>query len=645
MKKQLKQDSYNKQSKRNQQLPSDLATNKAVKNFVFKKFKEELSFMFSHLLERKRCDILVSLSMATKCNMTNVKQILSHESILKTPQEVKCFSRKTSRYPQCRTRYKVRVLNSFWNQMAKLFNVISVPFQCNIINRIATTSLRYRMHRNTKIKAPRITLQTAEKQLEVIFPYLNIKEKCSKVWKPLKKLVPLKAPASLLNLTIKLDAGVKRKDWLRNFKKKASQMYKIYSQYYQSKRLNLRPLPGYEHNRPSNPPLLNKNDVRLTVLRVTKKRSAVSVVFGMEVKRKRTQTFSRISPAKLLLVPLKRLGTKALNLFFNATVVKLSGAQQDAGKESYVWSVPQIMESKRQFPKYLVPYYRKLDREGKCLVMLYISSHLQTDLRPVEMLYSTFKYIPRKYFCSSKRRIIIGPFANRTDIYIDPRNPRPPPPSLPKHEETQLNTTSKNMLTERLIPKRTNTSKTKESDDFPEDEEQTEERQKITPLEIVLFGILGLLCLAILAFTVNCILFTMKNKKSAPPQQVNTVFSRAVYTRATNATSEDQHVTVVLNGEIPTPRRHDNCLNTSENCTRTPKNPENGQIILSEEQIHLHSNAHSLESSLNGKDESCGEEVLAENEEMPSHVTIDISDNTSTSDRQSLRTNSQLQPP
>lgn len=647
MKKQLRKDSYNRQSKRDQQLPGDMATNKATRKFVFRKFKGEMLFMFSFLPEKKRCDILVSLSVSTKCNLTSTMHILSNESILKTPQEVKCFSKRTLRYPQCRTKDTMNILNGFWNQMGRLFNNISVPFQCNIIHRITTTSLKYRRQRqndDTKIKAPRITLQTAEKQLELIFPYLTIKEKCSKVWKPLKKLVPLRSPASLLNLTVKLGAGVKRKDWLRSFKKKAYQIYRIYyNHYYQSMRKRLRSAtrerPLLPNRRPSNPPSLRNNDVRLNILRVTKIRRTISVVFGMEVRRPRIHVYNRISPAKLVIIPLKRLGIKALNSFFNATVVKLSGAQPETSKEKYIWSVPQIVESKRQFPPYLMNYYRKLDRGGRCLVMLYISSHLQTDLRPVEMLYSTFKYIPRKYFCSSKRRIPISPVANRTDIYMERHHRQKPankPTSLPY-------TTNKNKILVRVNAKQTNTSR--ETEDFPEDsEDQEAEEQEITPLEIGLFAILGLLCLAILAFTINCVLFTIKKKKSAPPQQVNTEFSRAVFRRETNGTPED--VKVVLNGEPNTVENsltrhchHSNGPSTSQLCTQN--NPKTGEVALSEEEICLHSNAHSLESSLNRKDETVGEDSLTGSKEISDEVTVDISDNDNCSEHCSKRTNSQ----
>ncbi|XP_031552469.1 uncharacterized protein LOC116289663 [Actinia tenebrosa] len=646
MKKQLRKDSYTRQSKRDQQLPGDLAAKNAViRNFVFRKFKGEMLFMFSFLPEKKQCDILVSLSVSTQCNLTSVMHILSNESILRTSQQVKCFSRRPLRYPQCQTIDTMKILDGFWNQMGRLFNNISVAFQCNIINIITTTSLKYRQQRqqyNTKIKAPRITLKTAERQLELIFPYLHIKEKCSKVWKPLKKMVPFQSPASLLNLTVKLGARVKRKDWLRNIKKKAFQMYKIYyNYYYYHQPMRERPL-HYKKRRPTNPPLLNSNDVRLNVIRVTKIKRTISVVFGMEVRRPRIQIYNRISPAKLLLVPLKQLGMKGLNSFFNGTVVKLTGAQlkRETDKERYVWSVPQIMESKRQFPRYLVTYYRQLDREGKCLVMLYISSHLQTKLRPVELLYNTFKYIPRKYFCSSTRRILVSPVANRTDTYIAKPKPKSAekPSSLPKH--IKPDTTNKNKILVRVNPKQTNTSK---ENDFPEDsEEQAEEEQEITPLEIGLFAILGFLCLAILAFTVNCVLFTIKKKKSAPTQQVNTAFARAVLTRDTNGTSADEHVEVMLDNTIKNAMTK-NCIhkngpstNKSEQCRQN--NPKEGKVTLSEEEICLHSNAHGLDLSLNRENETS--DFLTDNK-ISDEVTVDISDNgNSDQSNCSQRTNS-----
>lgn len=491
------------------------------------KFKSEIVKLFTYLPHKQRCNILNDLVNVTKCDSVSIARTLVNNNIIRNPQKIKC---SFSRASKCTgSNVTEVVLEAFWNQMGKLFHVLPVPFQCSIVNKISSSSpsskrRKLRQSPVLKGKTPRITLQLVERQLEKVYPSLNITQKCSKVWTPLKKKVPLKSPASLVNITVQLTRGMRRKTWVKRLRRKAYQIYNIYYRY-TIKEQRKRPvsLVGSRHS--SGPPLLSKREVRVTVIRMTKiSRSVVAVVFALEAKKPGSSHFSKISSAKEITKAINATGNVAMRRLFDAKVLELTVAKADKGHTDSIWTGKDMVKANLLFPRYLISYYRLgIDRLARCLVMLYISSNLQRDLRPVEMYYNSQKYLPKKYFCSSTRRptltnVSVTSFymTNETEFF-----PRPKGKNRKKDNKGKINLIDK--INERMnvtisIPSSESTEDFEEEEEDGNDEEEVEQSstsRSTSPLEIGLLALLALLCVAILAFTIHCVIFALK--KRAPP--------------------------------------------------------------------------------------------------------------------------------
>lgn len=150
-------------------------------------------------------------------------------------------------------------------------------------------------------------------------------------------------------------------------------------------------------------------------------------------------------------------------------------------------SKSETLRLQMSFPKYLVRYFKSLKTEGRCYVLLQISTHINRELLLIEKQYHNMGILPKKYFCSSPSK-------------HDQR---------PKNRRPNALTTVWQFLDEFI-------RKPKLSNITPKPARNTTVIHTTRPLntmEIVLFVLLGFLCLLIMVFIANCVVFTFKTKQ------------------------------------------------------------------------------------------------------------------------------------
>ncbi|XP_032233558.2 uncharacterized protein LOC5508852 [Nematostella vectensis] len=487
------------------------ASNVSIRHVVRTRFQTEMLKLFRALPEREKCRHLTELSKSMRCNISTIVKGLQEVNIIKN-ENYQCPQRGKFQGWKCEFRNNSAFLNSFRIKLAKIFNnEITSPFQCNIVNTIASE--------HVKGARTRISLQTVEQLIGLNYPFVDVRNKCAKVWKPLKERIPLQHPAALLNITVRLHKGTSRKSWLKSLRSKARTVYNIYTQHYKKGRKQRPLIP--QRNSPSLMPQYN-TIVRMNIVRVSRFNGTIAVVLKLEVSDSRTMHFKSVTPSKAIVDALLTKKHKFLNSLFAARVIAITRAEKEQVSQPYSMTHRDITHLRKLFPEFLKHYYKRLVPLERCLVMLYISSIVQIDLRPTELVYNTFNYIPRKYFCTSRRRQAnSNPIVDRSEKYragtATPRIYHDVSPSMQA------------VPVEKPGPKSENTSDTGDtsSKDWL-DEEYVEEKKPVSVLEIVLFTVLGLLCIAILAFTVNCVIFALK-PKSTDENQPNSAFSKALF--------------------------------------------------------------------------------------------------------------------
>ncbi|XP_028396658.1 uncharacterized protein LOC114520560 [Dendronephthya gigantea] len=155
---------------------------------------------------------------------------------------------------------------------------------------------------------------------------------------------------------------------------------------------------------------------------------------------------------------------------------------------------PNSLESFRlqeSLPKYLLKFFKSMTADGRCYVLQHISSYVERDLSVVEKRYHTLGLLPRKYFCSRamnispkpkrKHRKPLAQMWKRLDKFI-----RAIPTPLPTFSTTILHAHNSTVI---------------------------RETRPFNSMEIVMFALLGFLCLLIMVFVANCVVFTFKTKQ------------------------------------------------------------------------------------------------------------------------------------
>ncbi len=157
-------------------------------------------------------------------------------------------------------------------------------------------------------------------------------------------------------------------------------------------------------------------------------------------------------------------------------------------------SKPSSLQSFRlqnSFPKYLVKFFKSMTSDGRCYILRHISSYVERELLAVEKHYHGLGLLPKKYYCSRAAKYNsrlktqrLRPLArvwDRLDKFIQ----------IVSKPTPTMSTTISQARNSTII----------------------RETRPFNSMEIVMFVLLGFLCLLIMVFVANCIVFTFKTKQ------------------------------------------------------------------------------------------------------------------------------------
>ena len=506
-------------------------------------------FLFSFLDQQKQCDILGKVARRVSCNISTTTKIASNFTTLW--KGTYCQSKPMNKQCHVDDKLKLKVHKIYLKRLAKLFTALPLPFKCLIIKSVASVS-NYDTSHQQRTNNLKITLQQAEQETEKLFTSVKLDSKCSAVAARRNHTV---MKAALVNMTVQLH-NTTQIQWIKYFKKEATQIFFEYmtnkTKMQQPSNSN-RPVQANSFSKRRGRLIsFKKGSIRTDVRKVAKgKNGKFTMCFGIKV-RSTSGEYKNWGNAKDIARSLKYLQIR--NERLKASILKirkLKKSKPESLSEAGEPLLPQVVTiATTLFPMYLKNYYRRIKLGNKCYFMLMVGETLNKKLNTVEHLYHTLERLSKKNFCSratrpgpkgeNKIKNIIVMLANNA---VPPRitTPRATPiPNLPVS----------------LIPPREGSGEEEKTNDktTPEDGEEqasASTEEEIFALEIALFAMVAFLCVAFLAFTINCVKFVMKsrsyanNRASLKSATNNTVLTREVFSRvSTNVPNNKSHVDV-----------------------------------------------------------------------------------------------------
>lgn len=586
------------------------STNSDLHSIVVSRFMKEVVSLFTKLAVDIQCRELLKVSMATSCGVSSVGKILHNSISLRTNISKMCTLEKRANLQTCNTTAVAKV---FVHQMGKLFASLPWPFKCNIVNLVA---LAYRVQNigQTGKHQLRITVQDTEVALEKIFPFIHIDQKCSKA----RQDVVLPS-VSLVNLTVQLKSGTVKDSWLKNLETKGPQIYSIYLKYEDTSNGD-RPLlsPSVKKTLPADVPLS-----QIYITKVSKGTQRFFIVFGLKIKKK--GQFREMKSSHKIVKSLRNAKSAELDAVLNATVLRINLKKEEAESNSSTnyatWTAKDLQKARSLFPRNLTAYYKEVDRIERCFIMFWISSSLRRSPTVMEMFFNALRFVTRRHSCYHTARIGRG---NQT-VAVKPERLHPTePPETPRPTSTDPSAGSSQQ----------STPHTRNNQNKKTLEEVSGSESEVSSLELALFILLGLLCVATLAFTINyaifafkksptranghlpqnpeserklCVHVTSKHHNMANKEPRPFAFKRDPSTRSDIEKPYTGHSTKCLAPALDTGTREDSqkdsgythsreptsscCMSITKECTHSQTQPCNGNSKISEHSTELGSEA------------------------------------------------------
>jgi len=499
---------------------------------VTTRFRKEMAILFSWLPELNQCNVLEAVSKETFCSVPDIVELLSNLTEIKHSFNVSCPFVDSKKDKICSLSKRSSVVKTIGNELLKVFATLPSTFKCHVINSIALAyNLKGRRH---------LTLSVSEAQNEVskVFPSISLPQTCADM--EMHHLIPTIPP---VNITVNLSTGNKT-SWLISFTKKGPDIYRTVLEYEREtyhKDKVLGPGSTAQYLAENKETIDSTQLVTVGVFGGSKK---FSVLFRLKVKRKQSNRLREMRSTYKIVQALAAKKQNGLREIFDATIItiSLSGARSNITKtppKTNKWTLNQINKAKDLFPAHLSEYYKHLGKPARCFVVLYISRKIKKTPKEVEMFYSSFGHLSRKHTCYYTRRTV------PTDTTI---------------EITEERFTQENTLTTR-VPSVTDRTATplNGSDGSVDHISEKVVKEDFSTLEIALFTLLGLLCIAILAFTVNCVRVSALRPKPAANSVVrNSTVQTALFRKDTSTvvTGNNRNDTVHFTGRIERNGRH-----------------------------------------------------------------------------------------
>ena len=510
--------------------PSDITSHKYntrsgtdLRDIVTTRFRKEMTILFFSLANMEPCKHLTAVSKATFCSVSDIVELLSNLTEVEHRVNVSCPFDLSVKHDMCGLSSRLKVVNTIDNELLKIFATLPSPFKCHVINTIALAYNHLKGRRNLASSTLTLSVSKAQNELTNIFPSVKLPKTCADV----KISIPSVPP---VNITVNLTSG-DRTTWLLSLTKKGPAIYRTVLEY-ERKNIHKVKVLGPD----STPQYLaeNKeliNSAQIVIIGVFGGSRRFSVLFKLKVRRTLPNPLREMKSTYKIVRALASKKQTGLRQIFNATIItiSLSGERSNITKtqpKTNRWTLNQIDKGKELFPADLSEYYKQLGKPARCFIVVYISKKIKKSPEEVEMFYVSFGRLSRKHSCYYTWRIV------HTDTHI---------------KITEERFTENQMLTTR-VPSVTNRTVVPPSQKDSALDTISEKviREDFSTLEIALFTLLGLLCTAILTFTISCVVSALKSKSTqnnaAPSGAVQTtVFPKDTNT-ATAANNENDSI-------------------------------------------------------------------------------------------------------
>ncbi|XP_078362756.1 uncharacterized protein LOC144646921 isoform X1 [Oculina patagonica] len=481
-------------------------------NIVKTRFRTEMAMLFSWLPEFDKCNILSAVSQTTQCSVPEIIELLFSLTEMKHNLNVSCPVKQKTKFKICRRANKTFVGDTFCKELLDVFASLPSPFKCHVINTIALAySLKGRRHLS-------LTVSQAQNAVAELFPSVSLPQTCADM--EMNHIVPSIPP---VNITVYLNNADKH-TWLRTLAKKGPVVYKTVLEYEFETRNK-----GKVLGLPSSPAQYlaahkeEINSTQLFTVVVEGGDKLFSVLFRLKVKRKQSNRLREIRSTFRIAQALAAKDQKELRAIFNATIISisLSGERSNITKappKSNKWTLNQINRAKEFFPAHLSEYYKQLGKPARCFLVFYISQKINKTPKEIEMFYASFGRFSRKHTCYYTRRTVPTEIPIKVHSLIEERF----------NQDTNALSTQAPSLNSTGIP-------SNGSGNAVDNVSSRVDEEDLSSLEIALFVLLGVLCVSVLAFTINCVMLAMKSKASyqsnAGPK---TALQTAVFHKGTN---------------------------------------------------------------------------------------------------------------
>lgn len=482
-----------------------------LRSIVKTRFRTEMAMLFSWLPESNKCNILLKVSQTTKCSVPDIIELLFNLTEMKHNLNVSCPFKDRTKFKLCSRADKKFVGDTFCKELLDVFASLPSPFKCHVINTIA---LAYNFKGRRHLP---ISVTQAQNTVAEMFPSVSLPQTCADM--EMNHIVPSVPP---VNITVYLN-NVDKDAWLRTLRMKGPVVYRTVLEYEFETRHKGKVLGG--HGSPAQFLAEHAEEINSTKLHpvvVEGGNKIFSVLFRLKVKRKQSNRLREIRSTFRIAQALDSKNQKELRTIFNATIisVSLSGERSNITKappKTNRWNLNQMNRAKEFFPSHLSAYYRQLGKPARCFVVFYISQKMNRNPKEIEMFYTSFGRFSRKHTCY---------YTNRT-----------PPTDIPLpnvRTEERFTQEISGLSTYTPSVNRTEISSNGSTNAIDHTSNRVGE-EDLSSLEIALFALLGVLCVSVLAFTINCVLLAMKSKAAYQSNnQPRTALQTAVFHKGTN---------------------------------------------------------------------------------------------------------------
>lgn len=301
-------------------------------------------------------------------------------------------------------------------------------------------------------------------------------------------------PKTYVRLGIRLRKLMPLKVWLQRFKNKLPSLYLKYI----SKSGKVSQLiSGWKRDESGNAVAVIPRNKYLVKLEEDPAKNDNVVIVTFSILSRQSSGYYTAVDSEDVAAALNQMRRSQLNNILQAEVIGSSAYVRDESRRTNrrrkkKLSEAEVARLKPLFPRYLLKFFKSLSSPERCYILLQISSYLGQDLLLIEKSYHSLGSLQKKLFCTR---------SPKQDSKSETRTPH------------LLSVWGKLDQLSRTVSKNVSSSAVPTTAALTRNTMIIRETRPFNSMEIVMFVLLGFLCVLIMAFVANCIVFTFKTKQ------------------------------------------------------------------------------------------------------------------------------------